>query len=264
MKITEVELKILIKEFLTASNRVLRARFEVYSSELAKFIQFIETHKLIYDYVKSCGEPEYDVEAEVEEVANSYGRAIFSLGSSAEKEVANVFAVVKYLADNKCRGQSFVFYGYSHSKKYQDKVDGFGNDFIRILISHIESYLTRLSIEMGVGNKPSIQVNVDNSDSSNSQINVAVDGASITAQQTLCDESQLKVLIENLIKTTQSLEDEDKETVLECTETIETINDEKPKKRVIKGAIRTLQAIKGTAEFTAAVFAIVQFLQGVI
>lgn len=43
MEITKIELKILIKEFLTASNRVLRADFEIYCSELRKFLSSVSS-----------------------------------------------------------------------------------------------------------------------------------------------------------------------------------------------------------------------------
>lgn len=138
MEITKVELKILIKEFLTASNRVLRAGFEIYCSELDKFLTFLDTHQLISDYIQSCGEPEFDVEQEYAEVSK-YGNALFELGSTPENEVANIYAVLKCMVSHDVSGRDFVFYGYSDSNKYQDKVNGFGNEYIRVLISHIDS-----------------------------------------------------------------------------------------------------------------------------
>ena len=88
MEITKIELKILIKEFLSASNRVLRADFEDYATELSKFVTYLDGTELISNYIKSCGEPECDIESSVNEVAGSYGRMIFGLGSTNEKEVA--------------------------------------------------------------------------------------------------------------------------------------------------------------------------------
>ena len=54
---------------------------------------------------------------------------------------------------------------------------------------------------------------------------------------------------------------EEKETVSECIETIETIKDEKPKKSIIKMALTTLQGVAGTTEFLAAVASLVQYVQ---
>ena len=53
----------------------------------------------------------------------------------------------------------------------------------------------------------------------------------------------------------------DKETVIECIEVIETIQEHRPKKGIIKTALITLQGIALTTEFEAAVFAIIQFFQ---
>lgn len=261
MEVNKTELKILIKGFLTASNRVLRAGFEIYPSELSKFIRFIDTHELISNYIKSCGEPEYDTQEEVETVSSSYGNSIFSLGSTVEKEVANIYAVTKYLADNNYDGRSYVFYGYSSSKKYQDKVNGFGDQFIRILINHIENYLTRINIQMGLDDNTVVNVNIKNSTLTNAQVNVTSDGNSIVTNTNTFDVDQLNKLIGDLINASSNLNNDDKQSVEECIETIETISEEKPKKSIIKMALKTLKGIAGTTEFVAAATSIIQFVE---
>ena len=58
-----------------------------------------------------------------------------------------------------------------------------------------------------------------------------------------------------------TLTDTDKETASESLEVIEAeIVSEKPKKSMIKTAITSLRAIKGAAEFGAAVSALIQFI----
>lgn len=187
MEITKIDLKILIKEFLTASNRVLRAGYEIYPEELKKYTNFLETHPLIWNYIVFCGEPEFDVAKEAEEINNSYGRSIFALGSTNEKEVANIYAVIKHLTDINYSGRGYIFYGYSNSKKYQEKVNGFGNDYIRIMITHIESYLSTLGIRMGVDSKMTINLEIKDSNLSHTQVNLAGEGASIVATQSIGD-----------------------------------------------------------------------------
>lgn len=264
MEVTKIELKILIKEFLSASNRVLRAGYEIYSSELSRFIRYIESQALIYEYIKSCGAPEYNVEDEVKKISESYGHYIFTLGSSDEKEVANIYAVVKYLAENNYDGLSYVYFGYSSSNKYQEKVNSFGNDFIKILIIHIENYLTRISIQMGLDEKTTVTVNIENSTLTNAQVCVASEGSSIVANQNTVDADLLQNLINDLLKHTDNLNSEDQQTVNDCIETISTINEEKPKKGIIRTAIRTLKGIVGTAEFIAAVTAIAEYIQNFV
>ena len=88
-----------------------------------------------------------------------------------------------------------MYYGYSSSKKFQEKVNGFGDSFIRVLITHIENYLTRISIQMGLDERTTVNVNIENSTLSNSQVNVASDGSSIVANQSVCDTAQLQKTI---------------------------------------------------------------------
>ncbi len=262
MEITKIELKILIKEFLTASNRVLRAGFEIYCSELDKFLTFLDAHQLISDYIKSCGEPEYDVEQEYTKISR-YGNAIFELGSTPENEVANIYAVLKCLVSHNISGRDFTFYGYSDSKKFQDKVNGFGNDFIRVLISHIDNYLTRISIQMGIDEKTTVNVNIAHSNLSNSQISVTGCGDATTNQQ-FADMDKLNALIDTVLRESEKMPPDDKEAVAECVEVIQSVRNEKPKKAFIKTALATLKGIAGTVEFASAVAGIAQFVSGVI
>lgn len=261
MEITKIELKILTKEFLVASNRVLRAGFEFYSEELAKFTKFLESKPLILNYIRSCGEPEFDVEKEAAEINQSYGRLIFDLGSTNEKEVANIYAVIKCLGDIKYNGRGYLFYGYSNSKKYQDKVNGFGENYIRILITHIETYLSTQAIKMGVDSKMTINLEIKDSNFTNTQLSVAGEGASIVATQTNGEFDKFDQLVKDLLLTIKSLKPDDQNTVNECIETFETIKSPNPKKSIIKMAITTLQGVAGTVEFLAAASSLVQFIE---
>ena len=264
MEITKIELKILIKEFLSASNRVLRADFEDYATELSKFVTYLDGTELISNYIKSCGEPECDIESSVNEVAGSYGRMIFGLGSTNEKEVANIYATIKYLADNNISGRSFVYCGYSSSKKFQEKVDAFGDRFIRVLITHIENYLTRISIQMGLDDKTTINIHLENSSFDNSQLNVATGQGTVNATQNNFDVKKLQTLIDNLKENSDGLLEDDCEIVNESIETIETLKTDKPKKGLIKTALKALQGISGSANFIAAVAEIITFVQDYI
>lgn len=261
MEITKVELKILMKEFMTASSRVLRADYTIYDSELKRFIDFLENKPVIDKFIKSCGEPDYNVEEEVKEVAASYGNMVFSLGDTDESEVANIFAVTKYLALNNYGGRSCVYFGYSSSKKYQEKVECFGDRVLRILISHIENYLAKIGIEMGVDEKTTIQFHIKDSNLENTQFNVATDGSTITSTQNNNPMQELDKLIKDLQDTLGGIGEENQQVVKDCIEVMETLKEEKPKKGIIRMALTTLQGIKDTTEFAAAVAAIVQFVQ---
>ena len=92
---------------------------------------------------------------------------------------------------------------------------------------------------------------------------IANDNASVTATANIgADASELEKLIaavRDKIGTIAS--DEDKEAASESLEVIEAeVVSEKPKKSMIKTAIATLQAIKGTVEFGSAAAALIQFI----
>lgn len=264
MEITKIELKKTMKEFLAASNRVLRADFEDYGTELAKFVAFLDSKPLISNYIRSCGAPEYDSKAEFEEVNASYGRAIFSLGSTNEAEVANIYSIISYLAEKNISGRSYVFYGYSSSNKYQEKIDAFGDRFVRVLINHIENYLACIGIDMGLDDKIAINIHLENSNMENAQINVAAGEGTVNATQIINDLKDLDRLIAEVKKHATALQTEDRETVDECVETFETLKEKRPKKHLIKTAITTLKAIAGTAEFAAACAALIEYISNLI
>jgi hypothetical protein len=101
------------------------------------------------------------------------------------------------------------------------------------------------------------------------QVNIANDNATIHATNTAngFDVDTLEKLVSE-IKSTLSdckLSPEDAETAENSLEVIqEESKKEKPRKGFIKTAIAGLQAIKGTAEFGAAVVALIQFVQPLI
>ena len=101
MNLNRVELKKIIYDFNSISNRLLQADFQDYTEVLTKFITFIRNNELIYDYIIDCGECEQDLAKEFQEVKASYGRCIFSVGSSDEEEIRNVYAILSYIVDNK-------------------------------------------------------------------------------------------------------------------------------------------------------------------
>lgn len=113
---------------------------------------------------------------------------------------------------------------------------------------------------MGLDEKTTVNVKIENSNLSNSQVNVASDSSSIVTNQTACDIDQLQKLLNNLLLAAEKLNPDERQTVDECVEVIETMKEDKPKKGIIKMAVNTLKGIAGTAEFVAAVAAIVQFV----
>ena len=258
MKLNRKELRKIQYDFNSCSNRLLQANYEDYADVLGKFVNYIDSTPIISDYIHDCGSCDWNLESEVKEVQGSYGRLIFALGETDSEEIRNVYAVLRYLVENNSSVYRGVAMGYSSSSKWQDKIKGFNERFVMVLIRHVESYLTKVGIDMGIDEKNIYNVTVQNG-----QAIIANDNASVTATANIgADASELEKLIaavRDKIGTIAS--DEDKEAASESLEVIEAeVVSEKPKKSMIKTAMATLQAIKGTVEFGSAAAALIQFI----
>jgi hypothetical protein len=245
-------------DFNSISNRLLQADFQDHTAVVSKFVEFIRKTPIIYDFIMDCGTCEQDIKQEFDEVGKSYGRCIFTLGDTNEAEIRNVYAILCYISDNNIETFRFVAMGYSTSKGYQEKIKGFNDRVIMVLIRHIETYLTKIGIDMGLDEKTTYSITVHNG-----QVNIANDNASITATNSVgIDATQLAELVKDIRVAANGLSGEDSETLESSLEVVEAeATADKPRKSFIKTAISGLTALKGTAEFAAAVVALVQFLQ---
>lgn len=263
MNLNRIELKKTIYDFNRTSNRLLQADFNDYTDVLSKFISFIREHEIILDYISSCGECDQNIEQEVRKVSSSYGEFIFTLGDSEIEEVRNVYAILCYIADNKIGIYGEIGFGYSHSSKFQDGINSFNDRFVMVLIRHIESYLTKVGIEMGLDDKTIFSITANGA---NAQVNIANDYATIYAtMNNSVDTAQLLALIEGVKQKAETLSDDDREVVSGSLEIFnQELQTEKPRKNLLKSAISGISAVKGTAEFMAAVAALIQFLQTIL
>ena len=244
-------------DFNCISNRLLLCDYNDYTSVVSKFIAFIRNTPIILDYISDCGPCEQDMKQEFNEVDNSYN-CIFSLGDTVEEEVRNVFAILNYISDNGIQVHYGVASGYSSSGQYQDKVKAFNERVVMVLIRHIESYLTKIGIDMGINEKVTYNITVQNG-----QVNVANDNASIIATSNIgIDPTKLDELVQAIRTNTDGLSTEDAEMLEDNLEVIENeAKSEKPRKGFLKTAVSGLQMLKGTVEFAAAVAALTQFIQ---
>lgn len=257
MRLNRKELRKIQYDFNSFSNRLLQADFEDYTDVLGKFMAYIAETPIILDYILDCGTCDMNLEEEVNEVQSSYGRLIFSTGKTEDEEVRNVYAVLKYIVEQDISIHYGIALGYSSSNSYQDKVKGFNDRFVMVLIRHVERYLTKVGIDMGLDEKIIYNVTVEKG-----QAIIATDGSTVNAtNQVGTDGSELAKLIAAVQAATGSLTPEDKEAVQESLEVIESeVSAEKPKKSMLRTALATLNTIKGVAEFGAAVAALAQFV----
>lgn len=245
-------------DFNSISNRLLQADFNDYTNVVSKFVAFIKNTPIIFDYITDCGLCEQNLKQEFDEVSRAYGRCIFSLGNTDEEEVRNVYAIVNYIVENGIEIHHGVAMGYSSSNKYQDMIKGFNDRVVMVLIRHIESYLTKIGIDMGIDEKIAYSITVQNG-----QVNIASDNAKITATNTVgVDAAQLAELVQTVRITANSLSRDDSEILESGLEVIEEeIKSEKPRKGFLKTAVSGMKMLKGSTEFVAAVAALVQFIQ---
>lgn len=248
-------------DFNSYSNRLLQADYGDYTDVLGKFLKFVDDTPIIYDYIVGCGSCDFNLEEEVKEVQASYGRKIFSTGDTEEEEVRNVYAVLHYLSETKNEVYFGIAMGYSSSSKYQDKIKGFNERFVMVLIRHVERYLTKVGIDMGLDDKVVYNVTVHNG-----QAIIASDNATVTATNNVgVDADELKKLIANVQEAAGTLDPEEQKTVSECLEVIETeAVAEKPRKSFLRTAITTLKAVKGVAEFAAAAATLAEFVSVIL
>lgn len=257
MRLNRKELRKIQYDFNSFANRLLQSDFNDYTDVLGKFLNYIDSTAIIIDFINDCGKCEWDIAEEVKEVQTSYGRVIFSTGNTEEEEIRNVYATLHYLVDTNNSIYYGVAMGYSTSKGYQDKIRGFNERFVMILIRHIERYLTKVGIDMGVDEKTIYNVTVQNG-----QAIIATEGSTVNASNQIgIDGGEIARLIAAVQETTDSLTPDDKESVIESLEVIEAeMSAEKPRKSFLKTALTTLQTVKGVTEFSAAVVALVQFV----
>ena len=245
-------------DFNSISNRLLQADFADYNKVLSKYVTFLQNNQIINEHIADCGICEQNLSQEFREVRGSYGGSIFSLGDTADEEVRNVYAILNYCVENSEDIPRGIAMSYSSSNKYQDKVKGFNDRVVMVLIRHIESFLTKIGIDMGIDEKITYSITVQNG-----QVNIANDNAIITATNTIgLDTDELAELVQAVRGTANNLSSDDAETLNSNLEVLEEeAKSNKPRKGFLKTAIIGLNMLKGTAEFTAAIAALIQIIR---
>ena len=240
----------------------MRANYDDYVVILKKFVAYIDSCEVIYDYISDCGAATFDVEAKTKEISKSYGALIYYLGDTEQEENANIYSILNFIIKNNIAIQSGVAMGYSNSNKYQDKVNGFNERVVLVFIRSIEGYLTKIGIDMDLNESIKYSITVNKG-----QVNLATDKAIINASQNNgLAESEVKDLLLALRGAMPvDMSAEDAEAVKDSIEVIESeLTSSNPKKSLVKTALLTIQAIKSTTEFGAAVLALVQAVQAVL
>lgn len=213
----------------------MKVDFEEYLSVLKKFLRYIQDTPVIFNYIQDSGAPTCNIAEEVAAVAQSYGRAYFDLGETTQEEVCNIYHLLKYIADNNKVVHLGISDAYSTSNKFQDKVKGFNERVVLVLIRHVEGYLTKIGIDMGVDETVKYNITV-----TNGQVNVANDNATLNAT---FNYSGQQIELEKLIETIKSSDlavfnEEQQQTLLDNVDVVhEQLSSNNPKKGFIRTAV---------------------------
>lgn len=231
MNINKRELKIISYDFRSKANRLLRSGTDEAVKSIKLFIDYIESIPIIFDYVKTSKREGFNVEKEVEEVARSYGKIIFDLGSNESEEVYTVYNILKYVSDNFQQVYT-LGWAYTFDKTFEAKTKAFNQKVTFILIEHISNYLTRIFINMGYDEEERYMIT-----NYNGQINISKDNSTLNATQNVgvkVDE------LSNIIASIKELLDDSvpKEVKEEIEDGIEGIQSEATKENPNKSILR--------------------------
>lgn len=256
MEINKKDLKKISRSFRSIASRTINADYQEFDSILKMFIDYIASEQIIVDYINGIDVKINDIVEEVNNALNSM-RGWLNTGNTIDEEIVKTYAILKYIVDNKMSVLN-VCMPYSASNKFNDKVRGFGNRVILPFVNHINDYLMEISIDMGFDENEKYIITMHGG-----QFNLAKDSSVINASQNNgIDANQLNGLMADVLKHIQQGSEADKEIVIDSLEVIKSeLSSDTPKKGFLKTAITGLQAVKGTAEFAAAVTALIQFAQ---
>jgi tetrahydromethanopterin S-methyltransferase subunit G len=264
MKMNRTELKKIMYDFNCISKRLMNANHIDYNMILKKFLAFVKDCEVIKNYLNDCGSLEIDVESAFIEINKSCGRLRFNLGETDEEETASVLGILQYVSENDVDLPRCIGISYSTIMKRQDMLNEFNAQVVFVLIEHIERYLTKIGIDMGLDENVTYNITVTNGQAilarDNSTVNATINNG--------FDSAKLLELI-NAVKaqSVAILPKDEMESVQESLDVIETeLKQMAPRKSFVKTAISTLKGIKVSneikeaAEFSAAMAALIQFL----
>ena len=253
--IDKKQLKILSLEFRTIANRLINCNFHTGMDLLRKFIAYIDENEIISDYIQGHVNPD-----DFQPVSP---RTTFSsMGDTKQEEISYTYQYLKYALENYNDFYTDMAWGYA--KEANDAVKEFCNRIILPFVNYIEGYLTEIGIKMGYDEDTKFMIHVHGGVA---QVNVANDSGTVNATQNNgIEASQLDKIISDILSNAPSnLPSEEQEQITDDIEVIRTeLVNPTPRKSLIKTALRGLQAINGTAQFGAAVAALVEFIGGII
>ena len=250
-----IEVKKVMSDFNSISSRLFQADYYDYLDVLKKMLNFIESTELIKGFIDECGGFNADIEKVVDEVMTDY-HSFFKFSIDDKEEVSDIYSVIKVVCsrdyNNFPRG---LLDGYSNSNKYADKLKEFNHRVVFVLINHIENFLKKVGIEMGLDNNVTYNIN-------GTQVNIANDEATINAPQNIgINIDELQRLIAALrSEISNDISVDDKNDVNECINVIEgELMSGNPNKQTVKSQFKLLKRIDNSVKFASSCCSLLTF-----
>lgn len=249
-----IELKKVMSDFSSISHRLSQAGFYDYLNVLRRLLNFVETTDIIKWFINECGGYQPEIEESVKEVIVKSARFIFSV--SPNEEVSEIYSVLKCVCDGNFKQIPIgMLRAYSSASTFDGMVKDFNHRVVFVLVGHIENYLRKVGIEMGLDNNVTYNIN-------GTQVNIANDDATINATQNNgINTSELKELIAALRnEISADLSNEDKDDAKECVDVIEKeLLSGSPNEQNVKSQFKILKRIDCGVKFASACCSLLTF-----
>lgn len=251
------------REFRTIASRTLTSDFQMFDDNLKRLINYIDNDSITKEYVKTCIKPDdnFSIEEDVKNVSNGYGQYIFDNNIEEEKEVSYIYQILKYITENNINCRSYI-YPYSSSNKYQDKLKGFCDIFVKPLIDYIDENYERIFIEMGYDEESNFNIVINGG-----QVVLAKDNASVNAVQN--NYNQIDHIVDDIKKVIEKISDNElKSEIMDNVEGLQEEIKTNQKKGRMKAFVmaleNTLPKLGNFIEVTAAITQLITFAQSFI
>jgi hypothetical protein len=242
-EITTNKLRKLSLEFRTIASRLLRTDFREGMDNLNRFIAFIDSDPLIYDYIQQNQTKTFDIEFII---AGLGYHDIYPIPSSKQDEIAFTYQLLNYgLEQMNDYFQLCQRYGFG--TKIQDHVDSFNKSVVAPFVQHINSYIEGLMIDVGIEEHKSISIQVTGG--TIGQMNFADDNSSIVATSYL-NQSEISNFNHNIEIFMSALDKEEFQSKEEIKDIVtasqEEVNSGKPKKGLLLSYLESLRNFVST------------------
>ena len=267
-QITRPEIQKISLNFRSVANRLLTTKRGSGIPDLKRFLSFIESNPLIYDFVLKHQVKEYDISQAI----NRYTSLCdgYELPEDKSEEISFIYQLLKYGSENFNDYIQFtVNFGGFYGQRFDDQATNFNKMVVFPFYRYIEIFLSQLLIDLGEDQAKTVTINVQGdymedrsinlqsgdihnqgvfnlgeiSGNINQSINNLRASSNDNSEELANLLTELKIVIEN----EPALILEDKEQALEQVKMLAEASQETEEgrtKKMAKGALRMLKGIR--------------------